>query len=84
MGKLERTHHDERNRDGRYRASPLCDGCGKPVGTNYGTDAEVCGGTDGPGFFVCDRARCPDLSALSVEERRAHYTAQRAKNEGKR
>ena len=79
MSALHRHGYDERDRSGRYRRSELCDGCNKPIGTAYFTDADVCGGTDGPGFLVCDRARCGKaLDGLSVKERRAHYTAKRS------
>lgn len=61
---------------------PLCDGCGAPTGDDYATDAEVCGASDGPGFFLCDT--CAALEGTPLEERRAHYTAQRAINRGGR
>lgn len=64
---------------GRYATSPRCDCCGKPVGTAYYTDTDVCGGSDGPGFYLCERVRCvAKRDGLSVEERRALYTATRA------
>lgn len=73
--------HDARDSSGRYAKSQSCDCCGKPVGTEYLTDDEVCGGSDGPGFYLCQRKRCAAKQAgLSVEARRALYTAQRAKN----
>ncbi len=83
MGKkLSRHAHDDRDyRSGRYRKSNPCDACGKPVGTAYYTDEEVCGNTDGPGFFLCDRARCCKNRDLDTEGRRALYTAQRAIND---
>ncbi len=81
--KLNRSaHNDREHRSGRYRKSPKCDGCGKPVGTNYFTDDEVCGASDGPGFFLCDRKRCVAKRDLDIEARRALYTAQRAINDG--
>lgn len=71
--------HDARGNDGRYVKSDLCDFCVKPVGTEYCTDAEVCGDSDGPGFLLCQRKRCEaKRSALGVEERRAAYAAGRA------
>lgn len=80
--KLKRWQHTERDhRSGKYRASPRCDGCGKPVGTNYFTDGDVCGDTDGPGFFLCERKRCIAKRDLDLEGRRALYTAQRAVND---
>ena len=83
MGKkLNRHAHDDRDyRSGKFRKSPACDGCGKPVGTNYFTDEDVCGGGDGPGFYLCDRVRCCQRRDLDVEGRRALYTAQRAIND---
>ena len=71
--KLDRTAHKERERNGRYATRELCDGCNKPVGTNYYTDDEVCGGGDGPGFFICERKR----EGLTVEQRQALYEANR-------
>ena len=78
--KLKRHDYDAREtRGGRYVASPKCDCCGKPVGTAYFTDADVCGDTDGPGFYLCERVRCmARRDGLGVEERRALYTATRA------
>lgn len=72
---LERYQYNHRDgRSGRYIASAACDCCGKPVGTNYFTDAEVCGGGDGPGFYLCERKHCEKLRAgKSVGERRALY-----------
>ncbi len=84
MGKrLKRYQHDSRdNRNGQYRKSNPCDACGRSVGTAYYTDEEVCGNTDGPGFFLCDRVRCEKKRDLpDVEARRALYTAQRALND---
>ncbi len=68
---------------GQFRKSPACDGCGKPCGTVYLTDEEVCGNSDGPGFYICNRARCPSRKEATIEERRALYTTQRAKNDAK-
>lgn len=82
MPKLKRHNYNERNRDGRYRKSPKCDGCGKRVGTNYCTDDQVCGSSDGPGFFLCDRLVCIErIGNLSVDERRELYTNQRFIND---
>ena len=68
-------------RTGRYVKSTPCDACGKPVGEDYCTDDEVCGSTDGPGFYLCTRARCAKRrDALDVEARRAFYTEQRKAN----
>lgn len=75
-----------RDRKGaRFVAMPKCDGCGKPV-TEHGTDDRICGGSDGPGFYICDRKRCgAALAKLEAEKGmdglREHYTAQRAKND---
>lgn len=79
---LERYRHDDKDANGKYRKSALCDACNKPVGTAYFTDDEVCNGSDGPGFYLCERKRCPG-SKGSVEARRALYFANRAaRNDG--
>lgn len=75
---MPKQRHDERElKSGRFSKSPPCDFCGKPVGTEYFTDDEaVIQGTDGPGFFLCGRARCVNKrEALDAEARRAAYTA---------
>jgi hypothetical protein len=74
--------NEKREREnGRFAVSEACDCCGKGTGRDYCTDDEVCGGTDGPGFFLCARARCrAKVEGLGVEERRVLYTAQRAAN----
>lgn len=73
-------HQDRNRRTGKYTKSPSCDGCGKPVGTDYFTDDEVCQGSDGPGFFLCDRKECAkSLEGLPVAERRALYRSVRAR-----
>ena len=73
--------HNERV-GGRYSRSALCDGCGKPAGTMHGTDTEVCGRGDGPGFVLCDRKRCVALLfEKSAPERLAVYTAMRIDRE---
>ena len=75
---LDRFAHTDKDRHGRYKATAKCDGCNKPVGTNYFTDEDVCGGSDGPGFYLCDRKRCIAARCkLSVEEKRARYEANR-------
>lgn len=43
----------------RFRKHPKCDACGKPV-TAFFTDNRICGGTDGPGFYLCDRRKCAE------------------------
>lgn len=75
--------HEERGTDGKYVAAPRCDCCGKPTNeAERYTDDEVCGGTDGPGFFICHRKRCATKrDALTLEQRRELYTTQRAKND---
>ena len=79
--KIERFAHQEREaRSGRYAATTPCDACGKPVGTNYYTDGEVCGNGDGPGFYLCERLRCiARRTDLDVEQRRALYTRMRGR-----
>jgi hypothetical protein len=83
MTKMERHAHLLRDwKTKRFRASPKCDGCGKPVGTAFFTDEEVCGGSDGPGFYLCERKRCvAKLEKLDVEQRRAIFTEQREQND---
>jgi hypothetical protein len=77
---VTKPHHNERDASQRFRKTHPCDACGKPVGTDHITDDEVCGSSDGPGFFLCDRKRCcAKREPLSVEERRALYTATRAR-----
>jgi len=75
--------HGERDRRGaRFVKAPSCDACGKSIGKDRCTDGEVCGGGDGPGFYICSRVRCAArLNDLTVEQRRTLYTAQRNKKE---
>jgi hypothetical protein len=73
--------HNDRDSSGRFRQTNLCDCCGKPVGTEYVSDDEVCGSSDGPGFFLCQRKRCensPIRNNPNVEARRTHYTLTRS------
>lgn len=73
-------------RRGKYAHVTACDGCGKSAGyPDHCTDDEVCAGSDGPGFFLCKRPKCPAMAwqDLPVEERRKLYTAQREKNDAK-
>lgn len=70
-----------REANGRYDKRTPCDACGKSAPEDYITDDEVCGCTDGPGFYLCERKRCVSKRPEGVEERRAYYTAQRAKNQ---
>jgi len=74
----------KRNRegDGRYRQETPCDCCGKPVVADHITDGDVCGNTDGPGFYLCGRTLCNKRrDSLSVGQCRDLYTRQRAENE---
>lgn len=72
----------DRGRDGRYVRSVPCDACGKPTNeATRATDDEVCGGSDAPGFYLCDRKRCGARIPADAEERRAYYAAQRALND---
>jgi len=77
-------HVRKRDRAGRYDVEQRCDCCGQPITERTGghvTDDEVCGATDGPGFYLCSRVRCErSRSGLDVEARRALYTAGRARN----
>lgn len=75
--------HSQRERagGGRYSATPPCDACGRSTGAAMVSDDEVCGSGDGPGFYLCDRLRCSQaLEGITVDQRRAHYEAQRMKN----
>jgi hypothetical protein len=76
---------EHRGGDGKYVKADPCDGCGKPTNeATRMTDDEVCGGSDGPGFFICDRKRCSaKLEPMTVEQRREHYTKQREINRSK-
>ena len=82
------SHHAARHelRDdssGQFVKTQPCDGCGKPTGRDYFTDDEVCGGSDGPGFYLCGRKRCcAKREHLSVEARRELYT--RVREEGRK
>ena len=72
--------HTTRDSTQRFVNTPSCDCCRKPVGTEYQTDEEVCGSSDGPGFFLCDRKRCVGVREhMDVEARRALYTTTRAR-----
>ncbi len=51
-------------KNGRFASVQRCDFCGKPITGAHLTDERVCGGTDGPGFYLCARVRC-------VEKRQA-------------
>lgn len=77
MTRLKRRPHDERGKHGRYIGSAPCDACGKPVGTAFYTDDDVCGGSDGPGFYLCDRKQCIARRDLPLDARRALYIATR-------
>lgn len=80
-----RGHQPKRYRAGRYAIEQRCDFCRKPITEKTGghvTDDEVCGASDGPGFYLCGRARCEaERAALDVEARRASYAAGRHSNE---
>ena len=76
----------ERGPDGRYGREVTCDGCGRPIGGDeFYTDEEVCGGGDGPGFYLCQRKSCGQRhEGLPVGDRRVLFTAQRAENRAAR
>jgi hypothetical protein len=77
-----RGHQPKRDCAGRFEVEQRCDFCGKPITERTGghvSDAEVCGETDGPGFYLCGRARCETArDALDAEARLARYAAGRA------
>ncbi len=58
-----------------------CDACGEKIVGEHFTDEEVCGATDGPGFFLCGDAECIESRPQSLRHRRRRYTHQRAANE---
>jgi len=69
---------------GRFASHPKCDGCGKPC-TEHFSDERICGGSDGPGFYLCGRKTCSrKLEAIEakggLEALRAHCVAQRKEN----
>jgi hypothetical protein len=72
-----------RDAAGRYAEKTPCDACGKPITGDHVTDEEVCGGNDGPGFYLCERKRCEAMRPETVEGRRDLYTRQRAENDRK-
>lgn len=43
---------------GRFQKSTACDFCGKSCAGGHQSDDRVCGGGDGPGFYLCDRPSC--------------------------
>ena len=77
----------ERGAAGRFAAVPKCDFCGKPItGTHY-SDTRVCGNSDGPGFYLCDRKRCVAARERLEEEHGLNnlalrYAEQRKQNDG--
>lgn len=80
-----RGHQPTRDRAGRYAVEQRCDFCGKPITEKTGghvTDEDVCGVSDGPGFYLCGRTRCESQrDALDIEARRARYDAGRIRND---
>ena len=64
-----------------------CDGCRRNIERedgvlNHATDTEVCGSSDGPGFFLCGTEACNALwENLDVEARRALFTKNRKLND---
>lgn len=78
----EKKKWDKRERaSGRFERSVPCDACGEPVGAEYLTDEEVCGLTDGPGFFLCQRIACIKRRRGTVEQRREFYETTRRRLE---
>lgn len=88
-GEHAKAGEEERELSGRYRSSILCDCCSKPLGDlskdgNHYTDDEVCGSSDGPGFYLCGRVACGKVyEGKGVEERRVIFTAGRERNRAK-
>ncbi len=73
------TKHERRDAGGRFSTGHLCDFCNKPTGADFETDPDVCGGGDGPGFFLCSRKRCSaKREVFDVEARRRMYAHARS------
>jgi hypothetical protein len=75
---------DRLREQGRFKKHPACDCCGKPC-TEFFTDERVCGGGDGPGFFICGRKACSAKAQRvelegGIEALRKLYTLQRELN----
>jgi hypothetical protein len=58
LSRVEEATRTARGASGRFVKVQCCDFCQKPVTGEHFTDSRVCGGTDGPGFYLCDRKRC--------------------------
>jgi hypothetical protein len=73
-----------RDAAGRYAVEQRCDGCSKAITERtdgHVTDTDVCGASDGPGFYLCGRARCEqERDRLDVDARRALFSSGRARN----
>lgn len=62
----------------------LCDGCGAAFDDDeHHTDAEICGNTDDPGFYLCAGDGCARLVTRPADERRERYARQRAANDAR-
>lgn len=74
--------HSDKDASGKYTNAIKCDCCGKPTNeAERYSDDEVCGSSDGPGFYLCHRKRCATKrDAMTLAERTGHYCTQRAKN----
>ncbi len=71
---MANTINTKRDLVGRYTVIQLCDSCGKPIHGDHLTDDEVCVGSDGPGFYLCNRTRCQtSYEDLTVDQRRVLF-----------
>ena len=85
LAEVEAATNTARGKKGRFARVTRCDGCGKPVTGQHFTDDRVCGGTDGPGFFLCDRKRCVEQlrqveSESGIDGLRMLYEERRCRN----
>ena len=74
-------HRKREKAGGRYAASPPCDACGKPSGTDPLSDDEVMDATKSSlGLVLCERKTCEaKRGALEVAERAAMHALTRAR-----
>jgi hypothetical protein len=52
LSRVEEATRTARGASGRFVKVQCCDFCQKPVTGEHFTDSRVCGGTDGPGFYL--------------------------------
>jgi len=80
--KPQKDQDDNKDGSGRFRKGPACEFCRKPAGHDYCSDAESLE-VDHLGLLLCARKRClAKREAMSLDERREVYAANRALNYG--